>query len=517
MMYRRYHSSDKTSSQASHELPSGSGSSNEPRQPGSAMGHTTSELQPVFSVALAFPTTPNMDPETVVAAPLTPSQLSERSTYFGFINMERPKCLLDTRGFESFKCCILVTILLFLVGFTYGLLNTLNGEIPDIVSQTMAQTISITSLYFAGNIFGPLLLGQWILRRFGFKATFVTSLGIYTVGTLMFWPAGALKSYPGFLVSNVVVGFGLSIIQAASNCFLTLCGSPQHAEFRLLLAQSGETIAVLGSGLLARKVFFVHVFNARSLIDVQWTYLAVAFFSVFLGLVFYYMPLPEATDSELQSQTERLYYPQKYFGRLPLVFITLAMAVLSMFLYNGAYYCLETFFFNLLMNVSHSTHTTLNVPISDLFAIGTSVWVVSQFLYAFLCLLIPPRILLLLAYMGSIILSVLLMDLHLPSDNLTSALRNIGIIFAAPIFPLVFAIGLRGLGRWTKLAACLITSAYGAGAIAFPWVMLAVSKTHGIPSNTLSVLSSLSSQPGPFSPSTLTSSVLSDIRSTLLA
>jgi hypothetical protein len=63
---------------------------------------------------------------------------------------------------------------------------------------------------------------------------------------------------------------------------------------------------VLLGDLLSQKILFVNVVNTRSLIAVQWTYLASAFFTVLLALCFYYMPLPEATDSDLQIQAERL-------------------------------------------------------------------------------------------------------------------------------------------------------------------------------------------------------------------
>ena len=43
-----------------------------------------------------------------------------------------------------------------------------------------------------------------------------------------------------------------------------------------------------------------------TLLDVQWTYLAITMFSVALALLFYYMPLPEVSDAELERSTKRL-------------------------------------------------------------------------------------------------------------------------------------------------------------------------------------------------------------------
>ena len=38
----------------------------------------------------------------------------------------------------------------------------------------------------------------------------------------MIWPAAVLTSYPGFIVYQFVIGFGLSILETAENPFFTL-------------------------------------------------------------------------------------------------------------------------------------------------------------------------------------------------------------------------------------------------------------------------------------------------------
>jgi hypothetical protein len=173
---------------------------------------------------------PNPDPTLMVHTPTTAQ--TENTVYFGFVNMKRPKSMLKARGRESFKYCTLVTILFFLWGFSYGLLNTLNNEISKVAHQSTSQTLSLTSAYFGAYFFGSLTVGQIVLRKGGFKATFITGLCIYGTGTLMFWPSAVLTSYPGFIICNFVVGFGLSVLETAANPFLALCGQPSKAEFR---------------------------------------------------------------------------------------------------------------------------------------------------------------------------------------------------------------------------------------------------------------------------------------------
>ena len=271
-----------------------------------------------------FLTTPAMEPGSLNLTHTAHTAVTDNTVYFGFVNMRRPKSMLKTKGCESFKYCTLVTTLFFLWGFSYGLLNTLNNEISQIAHQSTSQTLGLTTAYFGAYFFGALTVGQWVLRHSGFKATFITGLCIYGTGTLMFWPSAVLTSFPGFIISNFVVGFGLSVLETAANPFLVLCGPSDKAEFRLLLAQGVQGVGTILSQLLAQKVFFSNFSTSPSLIDVQWTYLAVALFTVILALFFYYMPLPEATDADLQQQSENLgiYRSQTVFShKFPLTAI----------------------------------------------------------------------------------------------------------------------------------------------------------------------------------------------------
>ncbi len=57
--------------------------------------------------------------------------------------------------------------------------------------------------------------------------------------------------------------------------------------------------SVLGA-LLAQKVLFTNVIETDSLVAVQWTYLGTAISTAILALGLHYIPLPEATDRELE-------------------------------------------------------------------------------------------------------------------------------------------------------------------------------------------------------------------------
>lgn len=412
------------------------------------------------------------------------------TTYFGFVNMKVPKTMMKTRGKEAFKYCILVTTLFFLWGFSYGLLNRLNREIATLASYSESQTIGLSAAYFGAYVAGALTIGQWVLRHNGFKATFITGLCIYGTGTLMFWPSAVLTSYTGFMLSSVVVGFGLSILEIAANPFIALCGPTEYAEFRLMIAQGVQAVASLVSQILAEKVFFrgVRIQGQKhlTLIDVQWAYLAIALFTVILALFFYYMPLPEASDADLQAQSELLeIYPAKKLSWVgtPIIYTTLVFGVIAQLSYVAAQECISEFFEPLLISYVPSTGSFKSVftldDDEDYLLLGHGLFAIGRFAFAPLCLLVKPRKLLLGAFFCLTIFSAFIFSINNIGQSFLGASSLIVFFFEGPIFPLIFSLSIRGMGRHTKWASAWLVSSAAGGSV-FVFIIFGVQKVHTV-------------------------------------
>lgn len=427
--------------------------------------------------------------------------------------------MLRTSGSESFKYCSVVSVLFFLWGFSYGLLNTLNNVVADVAGMSQAQTLGLTSLYFgAGYLFGPLLVGEWLLRHDehhrstwrqrqqgmdsvgGFKATFIVGLLIYGVGTIMFWPGAVLNAYGGFMVSTFVVGFGLAVLETAANPFLALCGPPQYADARLLLAQGVQAVGSVLSGLLANNVFFTRIegrrFDSMTLIDVQWTYLAATLLCVLLGLVFYYMPLPEVTDRELGRLASRLPVDAKKrsIGGVSLRTWCIILAVASQWTYVAAQENMSIYFNDLLTTFVPRDQLTYKPPgfslsVLNYLVVAHTVFAISRFtagFFAYLSVRYPtikfiptPRTILLLSAIGSflfMLIAVLIKPTKKP--DLIAVPMILFFLAEGPMWPLIFSLGLRGQGKRTKRAAAWLTM--GASGPAFwPFVSYSILQNGG--------------------------------------
>jgi len=385
----------------------------------------------------------------------------ETPKFFDFVNMKGRKSMVQMTNRESIFPNAMVTILFFIWGFEYGLLDVLNQQFATVASFTPSQSTSIHSAYFVGYFAGPLLVGRLVLEKWGFKSCYSVGLGIFACGTLIYWPAAVLTSFPAFVITNFIVGFGLSILEIAANPFVALCGPAEYAEIRLNLSQGVQAVGSIVAPLIANRAFFRKTFDAPSLIDTQWAYLGISLATILLAVAYYYVPLPEATDNELEDASERMDGANKVepFRNVSVVWITLALGISSQFFYVGAQEVNATSWNMFLARYSPAYNE------ANYMAIAHTAFAASRFLAAGLGLWIKPRILLLLFFGGAIVFEVLAMD-YRGSTGL--AMLIMAFFMEGPLFSLIFAQSLRGMGRRTKLASVLLTSAISGGAVFAP-------------------------------------------------
>jgi fucose permease len=423
-----------------------------------------------------FLTTPDMNDmpyiarnETHATYATTARTRRNSTAFFDFVDMERRKNITLRSNRESVFPIIMVTVLFFVWGFAYGLLDTLNARFQAVAHMSNGQTVGQHSAYYLGYLIGPLTFGRLVFRTWGFKACYMVGLTIYACGTLIFWPSAVLTSFPAFLISNFIVGLGLSTLELGANPFIALCGPPEYAEARLNLSQGIQATGTVVSPLLARKVLFRA--GAENLIDVQWAYLGIAFFTILLAIVYYYIPLPEATDDELETASARMPIPRhatftlgQRTSNVKIVWITLGLGVFSQFCYVGGQESVSTGFPGYVRRVMPSLDVVSHQ------AIGHTAFAISRFLAALLNIWITPRYLLLFFFAGAVAFSAAAMV----GTGVTPAVMIVMVMFfEGPLFPLIYAQSIRGLGRHTKDASVLLTSAIGGGAVVTPIAFVA--------------------------------------------
>ncbi|KAK3305730.1 major facilitator superfamily domain-containing protein [Chaetomium strumarium] len=342
---------------------------------------------------------------------------------------------------------LLVTVLFFLWGFAYGLLDVLNSHFQSQLHISASMAAGLSSAYFGAYFICPPTISGWILRRSGFRVTFMTGLAVFAVGCLLFWPSGVKRSFGGFCGSMFVVGAGLATLETAADPFL------------LNLAQAVQGVGSFVAPLLASRVFFAStVDNNEGLKSVQWVYLGVACFDVLLIVLFVLAPMPEITDADMHAQEGEIgqYDPGPFRKQT-----NLFLAVWSQFCYVGAQVAVANYFINFCEEAGRDRATS-----SDLLAVGQGLYAFNRFVAGGLLTLplFKPRYML-AAYLG--LCFVFVIAAMTTSGSASIAMLTLVLCFESCCFATIFTLGLRGLGRHTKMGGSLLVAAISGGMV-FP-------------------------------------------------
>ncbi|KAL2826469.1 major facilitator superfamily domain-containing protein [Aspergillus cavernicola] len=339
----------------------------------------------------------------------------------------------------------LVTILFFLWGFAYGLLDVLNSHFQTTLDITASKSSGLQASYFGAYFICPLTISGWLVRRFGFRVTFMTGLATLAVGCLLFWPSGVKKSFGGFCGSMFVVGAGLSTLETAADPFLAICGPPRYSEIRLNLAQSVQGVGTFG------------------LKNVQWVYLGVACFVALLIILFFLAPFPEITDADQQALENMISEYGQETAPLRKQY-NLFFAVSSQFCYIGAQVSLAGYFINFCQESGFSSAKS-----SDLLAIAQGLYAFNRFVATGLMMMkaFKPRYML-TAYLAlCAIFTIAAMNSR---GTASVAMCILVFCFESCCFATIFTLGLRGLGRHTKIGGSFLVAAISGGTV-FPPMM----------------------------------------------
>ena len=121
---------------------------------------------------------------------------------------------------ETLIPLLLVTILYFLWGFAYGLLDTLNKHFQNTLHITRTRSSGLQAAYFGAYPLASLGYANWVMRKLGFRATFILGLVLYGIGSLAMWPAALNRSFGGFCGATFIIGSGLGSLETAANPYM---------------------------------------------------------------------------------------------------------------------------------------------------------------------------------------------------------------------------------------------------------------------------------------------------------
>ena len=360
--------------------------------------------------------------------------------------------------------------------FIFGFVTWLNGplitfvklafQVPDAYAFLVPFAFYISYLVFS-------LPASLLLRRTGMKKGMALGLFVMAIGAVLFAQFGSLRVFAGALSGLFVIGAGLSLLQTASNPYISILGPIETGARRIAFMGICNKVA----GILAPLLIGTFVLNGIGDLDQQVKtadpatrnqllsvfaakihapYLLMAGVLVLLAVWIARSSLPDieaasanrtparANDSGVQRGLR--HFPHLWLG------------VLCLFVYVGV----EVMAGDAIGTYGASFHLPL-----DQTKFFTAFTLAAMLLGYVAGLLLIPRVVSQQRYLA---ISAVLGVLFSIGAYLTSGYVSVGFVaslgFAnAMMWPAIFPLAIRGLGALTERGSALLVMAIAGGAV----------------------------------------------------
>lgn len=231
---------------------------------------------------------------------------------------------------------VIVAGLFFILGFATWLNGSLMPYLQQILQLTPFQASLILFSFYIAVTFTALPSAA-IIRKVGYKNGMALGMGTMMVAGLLFIPAAKTQIFPLFLLAQLVMGTGQTLLQTAVNPYVVRIGPEESAAARISIMG----ILNKGAGVVAPIVFTALILSgftdtvgtelSQTQIDAMadkliMPYLGMALFIGILGFAVKKSPLPE-----LESEAEE--GENKGHLKEALAHPNLALGVVALFLY----------------------------------------------------------------------------------------------------------------------------------------------------------------------------------------
>ncbi len=209
------------------------------------------------------------------------------------------------------------------------------------LSQGESQLVSVAFYiaYTVGSIIYMLIslaIGKDLVNKIGYKNGLALGLTISALGTLLFYPAANLHSFPLMLAGLFTVALGFSLQQTVANPLAIALGPVKTGSQRLTLAGGINNLGTTIGPLIVSFAIFGSAASENTEMSIEsvkipYLVLGVAFLAVAILLKLSSLPehpatIEEAVKEEGSAKSSALKYPQLVLGMLA-IFIYVGVEV----------------------------------------------------------------------------------------------------------------------------------------------------------------------------------------------
>ncbi|WP_308991347.1 sugar MFS transporter [Mariniflexile litorale] len=367
---------------------------------------------------------------------------------------------------------LIIAGLFFIFGFVTWINGALIPFMKTISELTSAQSLLVASASYISFVVMA-LPASYILEKIGYRKGMSLGLFIMGLGALVFIPAAEARTYWMFLGGIFIQGAGMTLLQTASNPYITILGPIESAAKRISIMGIANKVAgalgslIFGALLLSgideinEKLKTVSAAEKAQLLDtmadsVVTPYIVMAIVLFVLGVLIRKAPLPHVEAEPIEELKDGTTNKTSIFQ-----FPHLWLGVLTLFMYVGV----EVIAGDTIIAYGIS----LGIPATDAKFFTTFTLMAMVATYALGAVLIPKYISQTTALKASAIIGIVLSFCIVFTTGFTSVLFVAALGIAnALVWPAVWPLTLKGLGKFTKTASALLIMAISGGAIIPP-------------------------------------------------
>ncbi|MFN6943967.1 MAG: L-fucose:H+ symporter permease [Cytophagaceae bacterium] len=362
----------------------------------------------------------------------------------------------------------IVTALFFMWGFITCMNDILIPHLKDVFNLSYAEAMLIQFTFFGAYFIMSLPSGK-IVSKIGYKNGIIVGLITAGIGCLLFYPAAETKLYGFFLAALFILASGITLLQVAANPYVAILGKPETSSSRLNLTQAFNSLGTtVAPALGAILIFTGATLTATELVSmtpeqlleykltkadaVKLPYLGLAALLFIIAAVIKISKLPkiEMGNTEESSGSFKGALSHKH----------LVLGVICIFMYVGGEVAIGSFLINFLKypDVAGLTEEEASTYLS-MFWGGAMI---GRFVGAAALSKVDPGKA--LGLCSVIVVALLSIVITASGDLAKWAIVTIG-LFNSIMFPTIFTLAIRNLGKNTSQGSSLLIMAVVGGAI----------------------------------------------------
>lgn len=349
---------------------------------------------------------------------------------------------------------MIVGIVFFMIGFGVGISGFLTPALRSAFNLTTGQSYLVTAAIFSAFVIFGRPTG-WVIKKIGYRRAMMIAFFIMALGMWLFVPSSKSVSFPLFLVALFVGGIGNTLLQGAVNPYITILGPENTAAVRMslmgIMNKMAWWIAPLFLGL------FIDLTNVK-VNDIILPFYIVTGIMVVLGIFVYFAHLPEVKAEGEDEEGEAVVSSYAAKKTSILQFPHLLLGVLALFLYVG----IETLPMASIIDFARATFG--DAPNLQSYSKFVTLGLVAG--YIFVVIAIPRFVSQQKALVAFAILGVAasVLVIYMPPRFAFYALL-LASFSNSLMWPAIWPLAMKDLGRFTKAGASLLVMAIVGGAV----------------------------------------------------